>query len=173
MADIITHAFISAKTQSPDTTLVSKNEWNDGHTFIGGSNGERLVYDDTQPNNIRWVNPSFGSLTSSTVLASTVTPLVNLATYSFSLNKAALLLITYQATGYSSVGNATGTIYLVSDTLDISSFVITSPQQSPGSLSFPLNLAAGAHTLTIRLNTAGNVNVLTLGASISVFAVGV
>jgi hypothetical protein len=61
MAETITHAFVSAKTQSPDTTLVSKNEWNDGHVFSGGSQGQILVYDNTQPNNMRWVDGAVNS----------------------------------------------------------------------------------------------------------------
>jgi len=56
MAEIITHSFVSAKTQSPDTTLVSKNEWNDGHVLSGGANGQILVYDNTQDNNMKWVD---------------------------------------------------------------------------------------------------------------------
>lgn len=48
MADTLHHRFVSAKAQSPDTTIVSKNEWNDTHQFDGGTNGEYIQYDDTQ-----------------------------------------------------------------------------------------------------------------------------
>lgn len=33
MAGVLTHKYVSAKTQSADATLVSKNEWNDEHQF--------------------------------------------------------------------------------------------------------------------------------------------
>lgn len=56
MAESVTHAFVSAKAQSPDTTLVSKNEWNDGHVFSGGINGQVLIYDSSQANNMKWVD---------------------------------------------------------------------------------------------------------------------
>jgi len=56
MAEFITHPFVSAKSDSPDSTLVSANEWNDGHILSGGINGQILVYDSTQPNNMKWID---------------------------------------------------------------------------------------------------------------------
>lgn len=54
MANIIKHKFVSAKSQSPDNTLVSKNEWNDEHAFAGGSNGQYLKRDSTQTDGAIW-----------------------------------------------------------------------------------------------------------------------
>lgn len=50
------HKFISSKTQSPDPTLVSKNEWNQEHVFQGGVNGQALTFDNTQTDHVVWVN---------------------------------------------------------------------------------------------------------------------
>jgi hypothetical protein len=173
MAEIITHTFVSAKTQSPDTTLVSKNEWNDGHVFSGGINGQSLVYDDTQPNNMRWVNKTFTAFVADTVSSSTPTPLLNIASVSPTFETTVIALITYQAFSYTSVGNAVGTLSLVVDTLDVSLLNIPSPLIQATSATLPIPLPAGAHNINIRLNTAGNVNVTTLFISISIVAFGV
>jgi hypothetical protein len=172
MSEPITHVFISAKTQSPDTTLVSKNEWNDGHTFLTGANGQHLVYDDTQPNNMRWSNASSAGGNTSAISASTPTPISNLAAVSFTLQTAAVTFVSYQAVVYTSTGAAAGTVTLVLDTVDISSFSIPSGITQPASIGTSMSLAAGAHTLSLRLNVAGNVNVLTLNVSINIMIVG-
>ncbi len=55
MSNTTVHKFISTKTQSPDPTLVSKNEWNGEHVFQGGTNGQVLSFDNTQTDNAKWV----------------------------------------------------------------------------------------------------------------------
>ena len=56
MGNSVIHKFVSSKNQSPDNTLVSKNEWNDEHVFGGGSSHEALIWDNTQTDNIKWVD---------------------------------------------------------------------------------------------------------------------
>jgi hypothetical protein len=56
MAEILTHTFVSAKAESPDPSLVSAHEWNDGHTFAGGSNGQVLSFDSTKGKSITWID---------------------------------------------------------------------------------------------------------------------
>src|SRR5262245_54333351 len=58
MALSITHSFVSARPQSPDPSLVSKNEWNAAH-LITGANLNQLVYGGagstlTQDQNLTW-----------------------------------------------------------------------------------------------------------------------
>ena len=48
MANIVKHKFVSAKTDSSDTSLVRKTEWNDEHAFAGGNKGALLVRDTAE-----------------------------------------------------------------------------------------------------------------------------
>lgn len=173
MAEIITHSFVSAKTQNPDTTLVSKNEWNDGHVFSGGINGQVLLYDNTQPNNMRWVNKTLAFFTGATVSISTATPLSGQASTSVTLETSAIALITMQVGAYTSVGNAAGTLTAVVDSLDVFTLGVASPLTQYSSVSNVLNLTAGTHNFSIRLNTVGNVNVTAFSASLVTFIIGV
>jgi hypothetical protein len=50
----LTHKFISTKTESPDSTIVSKNEWNEEHIFNGGISGQALTYDGSQTDHAKW-----------------------------------------------------------------------------------------------------------------------
>lgn len=171
MAEIITHAFVSAKTQSPDTTIVSKNEWNDGHLLSGGSNGQVLLYDNTQDNNIRWGNKSIASHTTASVIVSTPTPLTNLATVTFTTELPLIIFLSYTVFGYTSVGNANGVIELYFDSVLYQSFGFLSPITQPTGATFPLTLAAGSHSGFLKLSTAGNVNVTAFTASIDILGV--
>lgn len=54
MPSVLKHKFVSAKTQSPDPTIVSKNEWNDEHLFAGGTTGQFLQYDSTLSDHVKW-----------------------------------------------------------------------------------------------------------------------
>lgn len=54
MPAVLKHKFVSAKTQSPDPTIVSKNEWNDEHLFAGGTTGQFLQYDSTLSDHVKW-----------------------------------------------------------------------------------------------------------------------
>src|SRR4030095_1069936 len=56
MAEVsITHSFVSAKAEHPDATVVSTNEWNTPLLISGGSTGQTVVRDQTQPHGARWV----------------------------------------------------------------------------------------------------------------------
>lgn len=44
-AVLTTHAFVSAKADSADNTIVSQSEWNNNHIFGGGSQGQLVARD--------------------------------------------------------------------------------------------------------------------------------
>lgn len=55
MAEVeINHAFVSLKADSPDPSLVSASEWNARLNIGGGSNGQTVVRDASQPHGARW-----------------------------------------------------------------------------------------------------------------------
>lgn len=61
MAEVaITHPFVSTKSESPDNTIVSKNEWNDRLNMSGGLNGQLVMADSTQTHGAKWVNGPAG-----------------------------------------------------------------------------------------------------------------
>lgn len=155
MAEIITHSFVSAKTQSPDTTLVSKNEWNDGHVFSGGINGQVLVYDNTQPNNMRWTDGTIGAANTSNVSNPTASPITNLAPLSFTLNSpnTALTIVEAQV---ATTGSVTYQIEVILDSTTVISTFFASNTFTTVTQIY--TIAAGAHTLFARITSTGGVS---------------
>lgn len=171
MAETVTHAFISAKSDSADTTLVSSSEWNDGHVFSGGANGQVLIYDNTQPNNIRWTEGIKKGTNTASIVSSTPTPVLNLAALTFNL--------AYDCVGLgiffiaiTTVGNATATVsYRIDDANDYQPSIV-SPETGK-SFTTDLTLSAGTHTMDIDIAVAGGANILTLLLSHRVILFGV
>lgn len=54
MANVLKHVFVSAKADGADATLVQASHWNDGHTFVGGSDGNVLVRDSGEAYGVKW-----------------------------------------------------------------------------------------------------------------------
>ncbi len=170
----VIHTFESLKSDSPDTTLVSSSEWNDSHSFSGGINGQTLVYDNTEPYNMRWTDGIQSFLAGTyTISSSTPTPLND------------ILLITFTTTspvkGLSSffIGNLT-TVGAVSTNVRLN--VDNVPGYSPDvasatvGISFTADLdipTPGVHTVSIDLVVTGNANILTLNASNRIIIFGV
>jgi hypothetical protein len=61
MADQVSikHAFVSAKVDSSDNSLVSSSEWNAPLLFTGGDNGAVALRDPTKPSGARWGQPTY------------------------------------------------------------------------------------------------------------------
>ena len=55
MADTLKHKFVSTKPESADTTIVSKNEWNEEHAFTGGTNGQYLTRSTGASDGAAWL----------------------------------------------------------------------------------------------------------------------
>ncbi len=56
MAEILAHTFVSGKSDSADGTIVSSGEWNDGHSFASGVDGQLLMRDSSQGKGAKWVD---------------------------------------------------------------------------------------------------------------------
>ena len=154
MAEIITHKFISAKSQSPDTTLVSKNEWNDGHTLLGGSNGQLIVFDNTQGENLRWTDgPQLISGTYALPVNPTASPLTGVAAIAFTANSPVKVMFYFAVRPVVTTGSVAFTINII---LDGSPFGLVYSFASGSILSLPVitTLNAGAHTASLTF-TAG------------------
>lgn len=147
MSEPITHAFISAKTQSPDTTLVSKNEWNDGHLFLGGVNGQVLIYDNTQPNNMRWTD---GPALSSNVASggASASPLVGLVPVTITTSGPGICLALFTAYAVLSGAGTVSINLLIDGVLEYSQGFV-----SGGAVALTwfrgVSLAAGTYTFTL------------------------
>ena len=64
MANIVKHKFVSTKTDSSDTSLVRKTEWNDEHLFAGGSANNLLMRDTGASDGAAWTaSPSLTGAT--------------------------------------------------------------------------------------------------------------
>lgn len=171
MAEIITHAFVSAKSQSPDTTLVSKNEWNDGHVLTGGINGQFIVYDNTQQNNIRWTDGPVSSGNTALISTSTATPLANLAPVTITPASFVVVVVSFAGLQYTSVGAATGALELQLNGATVSVLSLVSGNLNQ-SLTFTHSLIPGSYTYSLRLTTTGNVNVTLINTLINIFSIG-
>jgi hypothetical protein len=58
MANVLKHAFTSAKADGADATLVQASHWNDGHKFTGGAHGGLLMRDTSDSAyGATWVAP--------------------------------------------------------------------------------------------------------------------
>jgi hypothetical protein len=171
MAETITHAFISAKTQSPDTTLVSKNEWNDGHVFTGGTNGQVLLYDNTQPNNMRWTDGQ--ALHVNGTNYSGTSPSTTLSLINFTLTSPAIAMVMFDSICVTSTGAlAISNIY--ADNVDTGydfGIIGTGVGTFMGILMF--NLTAGAHSFHAIATIGGGATFTSLFHRIHLLTFGV
>lgn len=168
----ILHKFVSAKADSPDPTLVSASEWNEAHVMSGGLNGQRLVFDNTQPNNFRWVDGLREYNAAQVFSVSTATPLNNLAVINFTLTTPAVVLYSYSNSAFASVGNAQGLLRYYVDNVEQGQDTILSPNGN-FSRTVTRTLNAGAHSFHLGLTTSGNVNITSINLYTSVMTIGV
>jgi hypothetical protein len=149
MAEIITHAFVTTKPDSPDPSLVSATEWNDGHTFSGGSNGQTLAADNTQPKGIRWIDGTVQFTGSANILGGSPQT-VTLAT--FTANTPAIIILAY-ATYQVCTPSASAGLNLMLDGSSIANFVV--PNGVDATRTLIIQCDAGNHTLTATYTAAG------------------
>lgn len=153
MAEILTHTFVSAKADSPDTSLVSASEWNDGHRFTGGVNGQVLIFDNTQPKGIRWTDGSRTYGASYTLPSSPLAgPITGVASITFTTNTTNLVEVTFVIRPVSTTGNVTFTLQVVTDGAGGTAYGFASGTIL--SIPYLMTLAAGTHTMSITLTSA-------------------
>lgn len=63
---VVTHPFVSAKSDGPDITLVRPSNWNANLKLGGASGGHRLIRDPSQTDGAAWVEPATVRLTNRT-----------------------------------------------------------------------------------------------------------
>lgn len=161
----ITHAFVSPKADSPDSTLIRPSNWNDGHTLSGGINGQVLIYDTTQPNNMRWTDGRFAVHSPFIISSSTAVPIIGAAAITRTFNSMNLITVHVQIREFTTVGGASGTIQTTIDGTVINEAVVISGTSYVTFLAIT-TITAGSHTVALNLTTTGNVNILTASLSL-------
>ncbi len=156
MSESITHVFVSSKSDSPDTTLVSASEWNDGHVFGGGINGQVLIYDNTQPNNMRWTDNVQLVLDVQSIANPTVSPYVQALELNIVTNSPVSIFVIVSYVSITTVGAVTysATLYInggvsAADTISSGANITT---VRPGSGP------AGTQNIHVDLISTGNAN---------------
>lgn len=170
MAEAITHNFVSAKTQSADTTLVSKNEWNDGHGYNSGGANQHLVYDGTQTNNQKWVDGAGVSL-SSIAIGATASP--------YSSGTITTIVATSKVTGvlllFATAITSGGASYAITIKVDGADQAAIGAIPSGAFFTFPraITLVAGSHEISLVFTASsgtftsisGEFNTMMMGAA--------
>ena len=171
MAETITHAFVSAKSDSPDTTLVSATEWNAAHVLSGGINGQVFVYDNTQPNNIRWTDGAKIYNNTYTVPSSTPSPILNVAGITFTPNSPVIFSISVTLEDFSTSGALPLTFTLKLDGNSINTIIVLSEVTRITGYTIYNTTTAGAHT--INMSIAAPSNILTGAVFLALFTTGI
>jgi hypothetical protein len=152
MADIILHGFVSAKSDSPDDTLIRASSWNDGHIFSGGINGQHLVYDNTQVNNMRWVDGEFTGDNTYTIPGTTASPINDIADIDFTTNspvKYTHVIILDQVT---TTGGVLITVSFNREGNPIAQYGVNSGAKAQALVLIGAFSAAGSHSVSVSLS---------------------
>lgn len=156
--NILTHSFVSAKAQSSDATLVSKNEWNDGHKLTGGEEGQIITYNTTHaPDNIRFIDPPVYYTAIDTVAGSTALPL-NVCTTAVTTNSPAKALVVLNVNVCRLSGAQDITFAIQLDATSYKLFVAPSTTLYNYSFSYLIELPT-ANVYSFRINIQGASNI--------------
>jgi len=166
MADHATlvHAFVSAVADLTGS-LVKPSDWNHGHTFQGGTNGDLLTYDNTQTDNILFksvLTAITGRLLSITSMFDTLlgvgsSPSVDIVNGTFTLVKSNsnVIIITLAYSGDSSSATFhSNTLVTLLDNSVLSNINITANNTPNLLYTFHTNLSLGSHTLKGHFTTS-------------------
>lgn len=158
MAETITHQFVSAKLQSSDPTIVSKNEWNDTHRITGGFNGQILTYNTVNaPSNIKFIDSAIQHGNTYTVPGSTALP-VTVATISVTTRTPCLAIITLNTFQMSLAGGQGITYTLRADSAPFKAFTTTSTTTDSRSFTQILSLPTpGTRSFNIVITGVSNI----------------
>jgi hypothetical protein len=170
MAEILTHPFVSVKADSPDPSLVSANEWNDGHLFTGGAEGQKLIYDSTQPKHVRWTDGtvSYNNTTGSPGFVASPQSNVSPVTVVTGSN---CLLVVDVLVGISTNDGSGGHFYLVNNGVDVGSSGFIAGANTP--FHTVVTVGAGTQNLSLRLEKEPAGGTINYFASLSVLKHGI
>lgn len=171
MAEILTHTFVNPHADSADGTLTASSEWNDGHSFGGGADGQFIVKDSGQVKGARWtMGPLVNTATANGAGGVTTTTMCTI-TLTFTSSVALMLFMSAAALLSDST---TVKMSLRRDGVEI--LVTNFPGSDGLSKALPthvLNEAAGTHTYGMVLSSVnGTATLTTWSARLSTFVVG-
>lgn len=155
MVDFIRHNFVSAKADSADSTLVSSSEWNDGHIIDGGINGQVLIYDNTQPNNMRWADGARGYTAIIAIPNGTTSPQPNFLTIAFTSNSPVVLNYSVYFNAFATGAASSGFATYVDGAPSIGLTFV--PDGTVFTQYRTLIIGAGSHLIDLDMETTGNV----------------
>lgn len=164
MADVlINHAFVSAKPDSPDNTIVSSGEWNAPELLRGGSNGQTIVADDTSSTGGRWTDgPQTVTTTGSYTGAS---PSGDLASSVVSFSSTCFLQCVITAAITTSNSSA-GTVTLYRDGVAVRNGGVQGTGIDQPCVFHMIAESPGTHTYSVRFTTQGGATITAGGATL-------
>lgn len=170
MADIVTHAFVTTKPDSPDPSLVSASEWNEGHVLQGGSNGQVLVFDNTQVKNARFIDG--GAIASASATGPTGgTTVTGIAPITFTATSNEALFISLTAYAEASVA-AVINYFVIINGVSVYGQGVVLPFSS--ALSWSHVAARGPGACTVAVNATLSVGVINaLDVRLSLIRIGI
>lgn len=95
MADtvLLNHAFVSAKVDASDQSLVSANEWNAALLIAGGVDGQALLRDSSKPTGGRWTDGPGITTNTDTYSGSSPSPALCARTIVFTTSAVIFLIV--------------------------------------------------------------------------------
>jgi hypothetical protein len=157
MAEILVHPFVSSQAESSNPNLVSKTEWNDGHKFDGGVNGQIITKDNTQTKGARWTDSAnlYNSLV--TVPNPSTSPYTILSVGT-AHNSSHILHITVNLRDITTAGSVTFTADLKIDSVTVQSHLAIASATASRIFTFTVIETETSHTITVVLTSAGAAN---------------
>ena len=154
MAEVeITNAFVSAKADSADGTLVSSGEWNDKLKIGGGSDGQIFARDSAQAHGGRWTDGPAITTNTDTYAGSSPSPALCARTIVFATNAVVFLIVGVKAI---TSGGGQLTVALRRDTVNISSQPMEGATGLFNVAAFAVQSEApGTHTYDVVLSVSG------------------
>lgn len=152
------HSFVSIKPESSDSTLVSKNEWNDAHSLTGGSAGQIVTYNEVNaPSNFRYIDPNrFGS-GSYVIPGSTAPPITDVALVTLNLTTTTYCLCILATHAIVVSGGTSLTVGLRHNTTNVRNFVTPSTNLNHTCFQWIVQGTVGVNNFTAILDAGSNI----------------
>ena len=156
MAELqIKHAFVSTKPDSLNSTMVSSSEWNAPEVATGGSHGQAIVRDISQPSGLSTVQgveattatESYSGAPPTTPLADTVRTFTTAATILIIVNIAAVVSDSSNTTAFVKRNGVVVAQYGFPGTGFMSSYSLVL-NESPGSITLTVECSLSSGTFT-------------------------
>jgi hypothetical protein len=161
---LVNHAFVSAKPDSPDGTIVSSSEWNNVLLLTGGSQGQALLRDAGSVTGASWIDGPNIQVNSGTYNGSSPSPdlaqiLVTNNTAAYTMAFATIAAVTSGGANVNAFIKRNGvatTNWIANGLGQHSTMLIAIGEFNPGTVTWTVAVAtiAGSFTsLTVQLMT--------------------